>query len=129
MCTSRGRLRKGRGSGATAPPLRFESGWGQTWKTQPHRTHDALTDGAVIDAAAALLGDGRPAMLIQSMFFEGSTTWPHQDTYYQDSIEIGRCVAGWFALEDISAQTERFYVCPTSHLMPPIRNEGEVEFA
>jgi phytanoyl-CoA hydroxylase len=66
------------------------------------------------------------------MFFEGSVgTWAHQDSYYQDSAsERGRCAAGWFALEDMSADTGRFYVCPKSHrAVPVIGNTAERNFA
>jgi phytanoyl-CoA hydroxylase len=91
---------------------------------------DVLTHGVVAATVAALLGDR--AKLIQSMFFEGSVgTWAHQDSYYQDSAaEIGRCAAGWFALEDTAAETGRFYVCPKSHrAMPVIGNAAERNFA
>jgi phytanoyl-CoA hydroxylase len=93
---------------------------------------DALTDPNVIGAVAALLGQPQgPVKLIQSMFFEaGVGTWAHQDSYYQDSAErLGGGIAGWFALEDIAAEAGRFFVCPRSHLMPVIRNEGPLDFA
>jgi phytanoyl-CoA hydroxylase len=91
---------------------------------------DTLTHPDVKRAVAALL-DAERAKLIQSMFFEGSVgTWAHQDSYYQDSAELGRCAAGWFALEDMRADTGRFYVCPGSHLrVPVIRNESELDLA
>jgi phytanoyl-CoA hydroxylase len=96
---------------------------------------DLLTQGAVMRVIAALLAGGRPpepAKLIQSMFFEGGVgTWPHQDSYYQDSAaELGGCAAGWFALEDVAAGAGRFYVLARSHRETPvIRNEGALDFA
>lgn len=55
---------------------------------------DILTGDGVARVAGTLLGER--VKLVQSMFFEGSVgTWAHQDSYYQDGAEIGRCVAGW----------------------------------
>lgn len=89
---------------------------------------DVLTHSAVQDAAAALLG--RRPMLVQSMYFEGNPeTWPHQDTYYQDSDEPDGCVAAWFALEDIDAGAGRFFVYPGTHRMKVTRNAGAFDFA
>nr|WP_235913586.1 phytanoyl-CoA dioxygenase family protein [Pseudoroseomonas coralli] len=92
---------------------------------------DAVTNPGVAALTAALLGTPR-TKVIQTMFFEAPAgTWAHQDSYYQDSgAGIGRCTAGWFALEDIDAGAGRFYVCPRSHrLMPLLRNAGELDFA
>jgi phytanoyl-CoA hydroxylase len=88
-------------------------------------TLDLLTAPGVIRAANHLLGVAR-SKIVQSMFFEAPAgTWPHQDTYYQDSaLTLGRCVAGWFALEDIEAGAGRFFVCPRSHRDTVLRNEG-----
>ncbi|MDJ0388423.1 phytanoyl-CoA dioxygenase family protein [Roseomonas sp. E05] len=94
-------------------------------------TLDVLTHPGVAALTAAVLGTPR-TKVIQSMFFEAPAgTWAHQDSYYQDSgAGIGRCTAGWFALEDIDAGAGRFYVCPRSHkLMPLLRNAGELDFA
>jgi phytanoyl-CoA hydroxylase len=56
--------------------------------------------------------------IVQSMYFEGnSATWEHQDSYYLDSEKIGSMSAAWLALEDISAEAGRFFVCPKSHLI------------
>jgi len=96
---------------------------------------DALTHAPVARAVSVLLADGpepEPAKIIQSMFFEGGVgTWPHQDSYYQDSARrIGGGIAGWFALEDVDAGAGRFYVLPGSHRrMPVIRNSGKLDFA
>ena len=91
---------------------------------------DLLTSSRVIEAVSALLGADR-SKIVQSMFFEAPAgTWAHQDSYYQDSAaQLGRCVAGWFALEDIDAAAGRFYVCPGSHRGPLLRNVGEHDFA
>ncbi|WP_161600864.1 phytanoyl-CoA dioxygenase family protein [Teichococcus oryzae] len=90
-----------------------------------------LTQPSLARMTAALIGAG-PTKLIQSMFFEAPVgTWAHQDSYYQDSAAgIGRCVAGWYALEDVDAAAGRFYVCPHSHeTIPVLRNAGELDFA
>jgi len=92
---------------------------------------EGLTHADVAAVTAALVGTLR-TKIIQTMFFEAPAgTWAHQDSYYQDSATaLGRCVAGWFALEDIDAGAGRFYVCPRSHtLMPLLRNAGELDFA
>ena len=60
---------------------------------------------------------GEKPVIVQSMYFEGnSATWEHQDSYYLDDEETGKMIAGWIALEDISADAGRFFVCPKSHL-------------
>ncbi|MCL2428362.1 MAG: phytanoyl-CoA dioxygenase family protein [Alphaproteobacteria bacterium] len=91
---------------------------------------DLLTTSGVMEAVCTMLGVSR-SKIVQSMFFEAPAgTWAHQDTYYQDSAaELGRCVAGWFALEDIDAGAGRFYVCPGSHRGTLLRNAGEHDFA
>ena len=59
---------------------------------------------------------------VQSMYFEGnSATWEHQDTYYLDSEIIGSMIAGWIALEDISVDAGRFFVCPLSNKIDLIK--------
>tara|TARA_Y100000991_G_C21970897_1_gene349392 strand:- start:76 stop:1068 length:993 start_codon:yes stop_codon:yes gene_type:complete len=56
-------------------------------------------------------------MIVQSMYFEGnSVTHEHQDSYYLDDQSIGSMVACWIALENIKADSGRFFVCPKSHL-------------
>lgn len=90
-----------------------------------------LAQKDVAQVTAALAGVGA-TKLIQSMFFEAPVgTWAHQDSYYQDSAAgLGRCVAGWYALEDVDANAGRFYVCPRSHhIVPVLRNAGELDFA
>jgi phytanoyl-CoA hydroxylase len=92
---------------------------------------DILTHRQTAAVTADFLGCDK-SMMIQSMFFEAPAgTWAHQDSYYQDSATgLGRCVAGWFALENIDAGSGRFYVCPGSHRAAPVlRNEGEYNFA
>ncbi|MFC7737266.1 phytanoyl-CoA dioxygenase family protein [Roseomonas sp. GCM10028921] len=90
-----------------------------------------LTSPAVARMTSALMGTG-PSKLIQTMFFEAPAgTWAHQDSYYQDSArDLGRCVAGWYALEDVDAGAGRFYLCPGSHrTVPVLRNAGKLDFA
>ncbi|MCA9396457.1 MAG: phytanoyl-CoA dioxygenase family protein [Candidatus Omnitrophica bacterium] len=68
---------------------------------------------------------GQPAGLVQSMYFEsGFGTWPHQDSYYLDSEKIGSMAAVWIALEDIDESAGRFFICPGSHRVKSLRNEG-----
>jgi len=79
-------------------------------------------------AVRSLLGE--PGLLVQSMYFEGNPqTWPHQDTYYLDSVELGRMTAGWFALEDIHPGAGRFFVYPGSHRIEAERNAQGLNFA
>jgi phytanoyl-CoA hydroxylase len=68
--------------------------------------------------------------LVQSMYFEGnSQTWPHQDTYYLDSEQIGAMAAAWYALEDIEPGAGRFFVYPKSHLIDMGKNGGNFDVA
>jgi phytanoyl-CoA hydroxylase len=91
---------------------------------------DIITDAKVAEVVSGLIG-GVKAKVIQSMFFEAPAgTWAHQDSYYQDSSRgLGGAVAGWFALEDIEEGAGRFFVCPGSHRMPVVRNEGKYSIA
>jgi len=67
--------------------------------------------------------DDRPK-IVQSMYFEGnSATWEHQDSYYLDSEHIGSMIAAWIALEHISPEAGRFFVCPGSHRIDLGRQE------
>jgi phytanoyl-CoA hydroxylase len=62
---------------------------------------------------------GTDHSLVQSMMFDQNTTTPpHQDWYYLDSIPNGRLLAAWIALEDIHEDAGRFFVVPKSHEMP-----------
>jgi phytanoyl-CoA hydroxylase len=86
---------------------------------------DLYTDPAVTRAVSALLGgpaEGEGVRLIESMYFEAPAgTWPHQDSYYQDSAaQIGGATAAWIALEDITSKAGRFYVCPKTHAQFPV---------
>jgi phytanoyl-CoA hydroxylase len=70
------------------------------------------------------------AKLVQSMYFEGNPeTWPHQDTYYLDSENIGTMAACWYALEDIDAGAGRFFVLPGSHKIDMIKNGKDFDVA
>ena len=71
-----------------------------------------------------------PGKLVQSMFFEGNPeTWPHQDTYYLDSDNIGCMTAAWIAIEDINPGAGRFYVYPYSHTIDVKKNGGDFDIA
>jgi phytanoyl-CoA hydroxylase len=64
------------------------------------------------------------------MYFEGNpNTWPHQDTYYLDSEQIGSMVAAWVAVEDIRPGAGRFYVYPGSHKIDLKKNGGDFDIA
>jgi phytanoyl-CoA hydroxylase len=87
-----------------------------------------FTGSALRSTVANILGE--PGTLVQSMYFDGNpATWPHQDTYYLDSEEIGRMTAAWIALEDIHPGAGRFYVYPRSHLIDMTRNGGDFDIA
>lgn len=73
--------------------------------------------GNIILAKATEILLGEKPRIVQSMYFEGnSATWEHQDSYYLDDEVPGKMVAAWVALEDISPDAGRFFVCPKSHL-------------
>ncbi len=66
------------------------------------------------DAASVVLG-GR-GKIVQGMYFHGNpVTWPHQDSYYLDSEQIGSMTAAWIAAEDIRPGAGRFFIYPRSH--------------
>lgn len=89
---------------------------------------EVLTLGGVQNVLRKLFHD--EAKLVQSMYFEGNpATWAHQDSYYLDSSELGRMVAGWFAVEDIQPGAGRFYVYPESHLIDIEKNGGDFDIA
>lgn len=83
-----------------------------------------LTSKSLFDSVSYFAGD--EVGLVQSMYFEsGFGTWPHQDSYYLDSESIGSMIAVWIALEDIDEAAGRFYICPGSHTIKSLRNEGD----
>ncbi len=89
---------------------------------------DILTSKSVSDACRILFGE--PGKIVQSMYFQGNpATWPHQDTYYLDSENIGDMTAVWIAAEDIKPGAGRFFVCPGSHLIDMKKNGGEFDIA
>jgi len=68
-----------------------------------------------------------PAVLVQSMYFEGNpATWPHQDSYYLDADTPGLLTGAWIALEDIDERAGRFYVLPGSQNANAGSNAGEL---
>ena len=68
-----------------------------------------------------------PAVLVQSMYFEGNPgTWPHQDSYYLDADTPGRLTGAWIALEDIDERAGRFYVLPGSQRVSVGSNAGNL---
>jgi phytanoyl-CoA hydroxylase len=51
--------------------------------------------------------------LMQSMLFDANTTTPpHQDWWYLDSVPAGHLLGAWIALEDIQEAAGRFFVMP-----------------
>jgi phytanoyl-CoA hydroxylase len=87
-----------------------------------------FSSDAVKELTRTVLGeDGK---LVQSMYFEGnSETWPHQDTYYLDSENIGTMMACWYALEDIDAGAGRFFVLPGTHKIDMVKNGKDFDVA
>jgi len=84
-------------------------------------THDALQS-----KLQKISGD--QTKLVQSMFFEGNPeTWPHQDTYYLDSENIGDMIGVWIATEDIKPGAGRFFVYPGSHKINVQENGGDFD--
>ena len=65
-----------------------------------------------IQKALKDISDLAPYSLAQTMFFDHSTTGPHQDWIYLDSRPNGKMIAAWVALEDIPEEGIRFYVYP-----------------
>ena len=79
-----------------------------------HTVERILTSESLVSILKFIINDA--PKIVQSMYFEGnSATWEHQDSYYLDSENIGKMVACWIALEDITAAAGRFFVCPGSH--------------
>jgi len=70
-----------------------------------------------VKEALTILTESQEHNLMQSMLFDmNTTTPPHQDWYYLDSIPNGHLLAGWFALE-VHEEAGRFYVLPKSHMI------------
>jgi phytanoyl-CoA hydroxylase len=91
--------------------------------TQCVLSHPNLTKGF-----NTLLSD--TPKIVQSMYFEGnSATWEHQDSYYLDSEQLGAMAAGWIAIEDISAEAGRFFICPGSHKIDLIKQQKDNNIA
>ena len=89
---------------------------------------DLLTHANMQQAVSTILSE--PGKLVQSMYFDGNpVTWPHQDTYYLDAVEIGRMTAAWVAAEDIAPGAGRFFVYPKSHLIDMAKNGGSFDIA
>jgi phytanoyl-CoA hydroxylase len=83
-----------------------------------------ITAQPIQDICRALLGE--PGKIVQSMYFHGNpSTWPHQDTYYLDSTNVGAMTAAWIATEDIAPGAGRFFINPGSHKIDMIRNGGD----
>jgi phytanoyl-CoA hydroxylase len=89
---------------------------------------EILAHSKIQGALKALFAE--PGQLVQSMYFEGNpSTWPHQDTYYLDSEQLGSMVAAWVAVEDIKPGAGRFYVYPGSHKIDLKKNGGDFDIA
>ncbi|HEY9846765.1 MAG TPA: phytanoyl-CoA dioxygenase family protein [Candidatus Caenarcaniphilales bacterium] len=87
-----------------------------------------ITHKNLQEAVSTLLGD--EGVLVQSMYYEGNpATWAHQDTYYLDSVELGRMTAAWIAVEDIQPGAGRFYIYPGSHNIDMAKNGGDFDIA
>jgi phytanoyl-CoA hydroxylase len=81
---------------------------------------DVVTNPRVQQAAKGIVGG--QAKMVQTMYFEAAAgTWPHQDSYYQDSSRVlGGMTAAWYAMEDIDPDAGRFYIVPGSHKHWPV---------
>jgi phytanoyl-CoA hydroxylase len=91
-------------------------------------TEKILTATAMQHALTIVLGE--QSKLVQSMYFHGNpVTWPHQDTYYQDSEHIGTMTAAWVAAEDIAPGAGRFFVYPGSHKIDICKHGGDFDIA
>jgi phytanoyl-CoA hydroxylase len=73
-----------------------------------------LSDNNIQEALEDISALG-PYSLVQTMFFDHSTTGPHQDWIYLDSRPNGKMIAAWVALEEIPEEGIRFYVYPGTH--------------
>jgi phytanoyl-CoA hydroxylase len=78
-----------------------------------------LSTPAVRQALSLISGKPVDFTLYQTMFFDQSTTPPHQDWHYLDSRPNGHLIAGWMALQDILPEGIRFYVYPGTHCFIP----------
>lgn len=89
---------------------------------------DVITARSIQAACRNLLGE--PGKIVQSMYFQGNpSTWPHQDTYYLDSTDLGAMTAVWIATEDIQPGAGRFFICPQSQKLDMNRNGGDFDIA
>ncbi len=87
-----------------------------------------LSSGKLFGAVEEIYTE--PAVLVQSMYFEGNPgTWPHQDGYYLDADTPGQLIGAWIALEDIDARVGRFYILPGSQLADAGSNRGNLSIA
>lgn len=89
---------------------------------------DVITALAIQGVCKTLFGE--PGKVVQSMYFHGNpSTWPHQDTYYLDSSNLGAMTAAWIASEDIAPGAGRFFINPGSHKIDMARNGGDFDIA
>lgn len=94
----------------------------------PQAALSIVTHNQMHKVVTELLGE--EATIVQTMYFEGNPeTWPHQDSYYLDSTEIGRMVAAWIAVETIDAGAGRFFVYPRSHKIDVAKHGGNFDIA
>ncbi len=79
---------------------------------------ELLADPGLHDALRVVAG--HPSFrLAQTMFFDHTTTSPHQDWVYLDTLPNGYLIAAWIALEDIHEDGIRFFVVPGSQNLRP----------
>ncbi len=87
-----------------------------------------LSSGELFGAVEEIFAE--PAVLVQSMYFEGNPgTWPHQDGYYLDTDTPGKLTGAWIALEDIDERVGRFYILPGSQRVDAGSNSGNLNIA
>lgn len=78
-----------------------------------------LSSSEIQKSLAKISGKTPDFKLFQTMFFDYTTTAPHQDWIFLDSKPNGHLIAGWVALEDIYPESMRFYVYLNTHKFYP----------
>jgi phytanoyl-CoA hydroxylase len=97
-------------------PHSFEKGLPAHFSDKILRT---LSFRGIQEALSEISGKPEDFKLVQTMFFDHSTTNPHQDWIYLDSRPNGHLIAAWVALEDIHLEGIRFYVYPGTQNFSP----------
>ncbi len=97
-------------------PHNYEQGINSKWSDH---IFQVLSSKEIQKSLAEISGKTPDFRLFQTMFFDHTTTSPHQDWIFLDSKPNGHLIAGWVALEDIYPESIRFYVYPGTHKFYP----------